>query len=622
MKQNTKKNNKIQGNTKEVRGWKPRLLPLQFVLIVLPLILYFYPSNSGYSIYPWNTEDDSYLDIFLQGKMIAFMIVAGIMLVLLVMRLVKMNAQDRKSFLVTFSPLLAYLFFVVLSTVCSKNFMVSLTGAMEQKEPAGVLIGYVVVALYTFLVIETKNDLDQIIEAACIGSIIMAVLGVLQAVGLDPFATESGQMLFAREYVSNYGLLSLTFPKGQAYGTLHNPNYVGSYVPMYVPLLLAGTLVFKSWWKKLISLFALLGLMIMLFASQSRTGLIAIMAAGIVMVVFLGKALVKRWYLVIPGVTFLVMSFLLLDTYRDNLLTNRLKAMIQIEKSQDALHAIDTTGNGVRVSYKDTEFTVMMAISGNDFAYLAKEGEESKEITYNEDKTYGYFSLNDGEQIAIQTAIFEDVYAFGLYLDNRNYYFTNQSVVGNYKYINEYGRVDECVMADNVFPGYEAVASGRGYAWGRSIPLLWKHFFIGSGPDTFAITFPQNDYVARYKSGFGNTIFTRPHNLYLQMGVQTGTLSLVAFLAFYLSYALGCCKRYWFRKISTPMEWLGLGIFLGTVGFMVAGMANDSLLVVTPMFYTLLGTGMAINHKLCPLPKKEKKSKNIEAREDEQKGLE
>ena len=208
--------------------------------------------------------------------------------------------------------------------------------------------------------------------------------------------------------------------------------------------------------------------------------------------------------------------------------------------------------------------------------------------------------------------MFQDLYAFGLELDAKKYYFTNQVVVGNYKYINDYYRVDECIMADNVLQGYEAVASGRGYSFGRSIPLLLKYFFVGSGPDTFAITFPQNDYVARHKSGFGNIIFTRPHNFYLQMGVQTGTMSLILFLAFYFIYFGGCCRRYFFRKFTKLEEWIGLSIFLATIGFMVAGFANDSLIVVSPMFYVLLGVGVAVNHKLCVVEKSKKEKEGLE----------
>ena len=127
---------------------------------------------------------------------------------------------------------------------------------------------------------------------------------------------------------------------------------------------------------------------------------------------------------------------------------------------------------------------------------------------------------------------------------------------------------------------------------------------VGSGPDTFAITFPQNDYVARHKVGCSNIIYTRPHNFYVQMGVQTGTMSLLVFLVFYGIYFGSCCRRYFFRTFTKVEEWFGFAIFLATIGFMAVGFANDSLIVVSPMFYVLFGAGIAVNQKICFVTKK------------------
>lgn len=591
---------------KQELSWK--LLPLQFILVALPLILYLYQGSSGYAVYDWNSIDDTYLDVFLHGKMVAFMIVAAVTLVLFINKLVKLDREARKQTLFHFLPLLVYFGFVVISTIFSKNISYSFFGSMDAKEPFGVLAGYVVVALYAYVAVDTMEDITQLTGAAVIGSACMAVIGVLQAIGKDPLATEGLQRIFAgSDFVDTYGTLQLTFPVGMAYGTLFNPNYVGTYVAMYVPLLLVGLVMYKQIWKKAVCGVSLAGLLVMLFASQSRTGLIAVGAVAVVTLIFLGRAIWKRWYLVLSGIVVVAAVFFVVDMQRDFLLTNRLVEMFVMTPSEDPVQGVDTTGNGVRVAYKDTEYTVKMAVSGTDFAYAAFEGEEQKTVTYNEDRTYGYFTLNNGDEIVIQTANYENCYAFGLKINDRDFYFTNQVEKGNYKYINTLlGRLDECTMPANVFPGYEAVASGRGYVWGRTIPLLWKHLLIGSGPDTFAITFPQNDYVARYRGGFDNTIFTRPHNFYLQMGVQTGVCSLVAFLVFYGMYFAGSCKRYCFGKFQKTEEWAGFALFLGTIGFMAAGLANDSLIVVTPVFYLLLGAGMAVNEKLCPAEKKVK----------------
>lgn len=611
-------------NSKKInkkRRWE--LLPLQITIMLLPLMLYLYLGRSGYSIYAWNALNDTYLDVFLHGKMVVFQVVSVVVFGLSVYKLIKLNAEKRKRLIARFIPLFAYLGFVILSTICSTNMKFSFLGSMDAKEPFGVLAGYVLVAFYAYAIVDELSDLLQLMTAAVIGAFVMAVLGVLQAIGKDPLAVETVQRLFVNsDFMNMYGPLQLTFKAGHAYGTLYNPNYVGTYVAMYVPLLTIGLIFFKQVFRKVICGISVIGLLIMLFASQSRTGLIALAAVLLMLLVFAGRGMWKYWYLVIPGITLVVMVFSLVNTYNDNLLVNRLLAMFNVHKSEANVQGVDTTGDGVRVLYKDTEYKVMMQVSGSGYKYLAFEGEEQKKITYGTDGMDCSFALNNGDEIVIQTALFDELLAFGLDVNGMDFYFTNQSGDGNYKYINEVGRLDECIIPKNVLPGYEGVASGRGYVWGRTIPLLLDHIVIGSGPDTFTITFPQNDYVARNQSGFNNIIFTRPHNFYLQMGVQTGVLSLAAFLFFYLAYFVGSCRRYFLGKFNSAEEWMGFAIFLSTIGFIASGLANDSLIVVTPIFYVLIGMGMAINHKLCHVVKKEKKQKKTEEKKNSREGLE
>ena len=601
------KQNKNRKGQERLFQWNRNLLPLQVILAVLPLILYVKIGYSGFSEYPWNSKEDIYLDVFLHGKMVVFLLVALAMLSLVIYKLRQMDNQSRKAALRRFIPLVVYVGGVLLSALCSKNLSYSFLGSMDAKEPVTVLLGYIITVFYAYLVVDSAEDIRCLIGASVAGSVCMAVIGMLQAIGKDPLLLEGVQRLYAgNSFVDTYGLLQLMFPKGMAYCTLFNPNYVGTYVAIYVPLLLLGVFLFPTAWKKVVSGLACLGVLIMLFASQSRTGLLSVAAIVGVLVVFCGRRLRKRWYIILPGLTVVLVAFFCVDAKRDFLLTNRLKEMFVIRASEDPVQGVDTTGNGVRVWYKDTEFKVMMPVLENSFSYEAFEGEDQKQITYNEDSSYGYFTLNNGDEIAIQTAVYEEKYAFGLKINNRDFYFTNQLVPGDYKYINELGRLDECIIPANVFPGYETVGSGRGYVWGRSIPLLLNNLVIGSGPDTFALEFPQNDYVARYRCGFDNTIFTRPHNFYLQMGLQTGVLSLMAFLVFYGTYFVGSCRRYFGRDMLSTEEWIGFALFLSTLGFMAAGFANDSLIVVTPVFYVLLGTGMAVNQKLCSRHTKEK----------------
>jgi hypothetical protein len=43
------------------------------------------------------------------------------------------------------------------------------------------------------------------------------------------------------------------------------------------------------------------------------------------------------------------------------------------------------------------------------------------------------------------------------------------------------------------------------------------------------------------------------------------------------------------------MEFAGVGIFLGVMGFVFTGLVDDSSVSTMPVFYGLLGTGIAIN---------------------------
>ena len=149
--------------------------------------------------------------------------------------------KERKRSLCVFLPLFIYAIFVILSTVNSANIEYSLYGAIGQQEPLFVLLGYVIVALYAYLVINTLDDVKQMTNAALCGAFVMTVIGVLQAIGKDPLTLEAVQRFFVD--VEKYGVLELTFPVGQAYGTLYNPNYVGSYVALYFPLMVVGFLI-------------------------------------------------------------------------------------------------------------------------------------------------------------------------------------------------------------------------------------------------------------------------------------------------------------------------------------------------------------------------------------------
>ena len=150
------------------------------------------------------------------------------------------------------------------------------------------------------------------------------------------------------------------------------------------------------------------------------------------------------------------------------------------------------------------------------------------------------------------------------------------------------------------FEGKEKIGSSRGYIWSRTFPLLKNCLITGYGPDTFTYIFPQNDYLAKYYSyedfheGFYITV-DKPHNLYIQIFYNSGLIALIAFLAIVVFYLVDCFRLYALRREYRTEQIMGAAVMLGIVGYLAAGLFNDSVVHVAPIFWILLGTGAALN---------------------------
>lgn len=163
------------------------------------------------------------------------------------------------------------------------------------------------------------------------------------------------------------------------------------------------------------------------------------------------------------------------------------------------------------------------------------------------------------------------------------------------------------------FKGRERFASGRGYIWSRTIPMLKKAILVGYGPDTFVAHFPHFDCVERMKHwGTMQIIMEKPHNMFLQIGVNSGVISLFVVILFFLGYVLNCFQLYWNCSFNSLSKIFGFAVFIGFLAYCAAGFFNDSLNSVAPVFWSLLGTGLACNRLNLPIEKDEKDEKEID----------
>ena len=165
-----------------------------------------------------------------------------------------------------------------------------------------------------------------------------------------------------------------------------------------------------------------------------------------------------------------------------------------------------------------------------------------------------------------------------------------------YLYTNYYGRPTKLYTSETFdSPVFDLLGgfSGRGYIWSKSIPILKDTLILGSGPDTYSFMFPQYDYVSLIQNGWEKMLITKPHSMYLQTGIQTGVLSLIAYLIFNGWYVIRSMKLYFKKKLDTFTEQCGAAIFVAVISFLIAGLVNDSTVGTSIVYWTLLGIGFA-----------------------------
>ena len=123
--------------------------------------------------------------------------------------------------------------------------------------------------------------------------------------------------------------------------------------------------------------------------------------------------------------------------------------------------------------------------------------------------------------------------------------------------------------------------------------------FIGSGANTFALEYPQEDYIYNFYVNTPTTLDVKAHSWYLMQWVENGLPAMILFIAFYLCYLIKSIKLYRRFDMKKEMHWISLGIFSALLTYMIVALANDSTVCTASVYWVLLGLGIAVNRSLA-----------------------
>ena len=122
----------------------------------------------------------------------------------------------------------------------------------------------------------------------------------------------------------------------------------------------------------------------------------------------------------------------------------------------------------------------------------------------------------------------------------------------------------------------------RMFLWKRTIPLIFNYPILGSGPDTFCLQF-MSKYTMDVLSIGPYSINDTAGNIYLTMLVNIGIVGLLCYLRIFYLLLRKLYKSSIYYKI----------LFLTIVCYLIQSCFNLSVVIVTPIFWTIVGICIA-----------------------------
>lgn len=594
--------------------------PIALVLGIIPLIVRMavvHLDATNVDLYGVTTQTD----LFSQKKAFYLLIFSIILVILGIVFFKKIFEKKDKIINLILIASGVFILFTILSAVFSKYNQAAFWGAYDRAEGLITIICYMILFIYSIYTFKKTDNYKYLVVPIIILVIINSFLGIFQYFGHDLIKTELGKtIVIPSKYRTPNMELSLLYEAGKLYGTLFHYNYVGSFVAICLPILLCAIAYEYDVAYKLSLMASVLLSVWLLLGSTSRAGLIGVSMSIVFAIIIFWKLVLKKWkpilitiislLIICIGLNFVTkgsifnrLPYLVSDittifndtsdfNYKDHIPVKDIKTLdktIEIIFQNDSLKI--ALGDG-QYTFKNSKDEVIEFDRNKNILTTANEA--FKNVSFSFGKLSDKSTRSDGLLMSIDG---KETFMFKLQDDN------------------SLQLIDPSTQKDIIledpeaigFKGKEKLGSARGYIWSRSLPLLKENLILGSGPDSFIYRFPQNDLLGKYYAYEDpNTTVDKPHNLYLQIALNEGLIALIAFLAIIIIYIVDSLKLYAFKNEYDKSQIIGIGTFLGVIGYLFAGIFNDSVVSVAPVFWIVLGVGVAINY----LNRKELKKEN------------
>jgi O-antigen ligase len=593
-----------------------QMLPVFFFTAIIIMITRMHSYERPMDQFFWSVGESKLTDFFSYYKMVAILICAAAVLIFLLYRIFIQAFYIKRSF--AYIPMIVYSVFVLLSYSFSDYKLFALWGWNDRFEGTLVLLSYMILLFFVINTVNSEKNVRWLVYVLAAVSTLLGLLGLTQALDKDFFQTTIGKKLITPSWFwDQVDNLNFTFQNKEIYQTVYNINYVSFYLTLLLPLF--GLLFIHSvmrgkdepLYKKLLwgALFALT--LYNLIGSASSGGLMGMAFVVVIALIVLNRNILlwKKPVIILLLVTVAISGISYqrwateLSAAVDGVLGVQAESRIEKNKVYHKLDYIETVKNDIIVCYNGEEL-VFSTYPDDPAAITISDSKENLIGLEPVENNKNTFRINDKrfDWITVRPAVDENEnhYVF-IRTDEQDWPFIVADT--GVKYLTGTKKLVDLVKVPAVgWEDNQSFGTGRGYIWSRTIPMLKETVVLGHGADTYCIYYPHHDYVGKYNSGaFSskmNVVVDKPHNMYFGYMIGTGIISVVVLLVLWGIYIVQSFAIYRRKSYSDFLSFAGAGIFLGILGFLVSALVNDSTVSVMPMFYGLLGTGIAINTML------------------------
>ncbi len=473
--------------------------------------------------------------------------------------------------------LIAFAAAVILSFIFSEYKNVAWFGYIDRYEGTLSWLSYCMAAYAVHSFANSKEHNTTLIKGIVLSAGVVGIIGAFQFFKMDFFKTEFAKKLMLGGLYKQVGnTLNFTFPEGTSYTTLYNPNYVGSFVAVTLPLVFYMLKEAKNnIWRVLYGVIGV-SLLISLIGSRSTSGLVAVVIIILIYAILLSIR-IKTSKVVKIGVPIVLVAVILISlslpiTQKQ---VSKIKAAFTEDPNTNHFKSVEVNGKDVIIT-TDTNQSFTISPKGDVIEVKDQDGNILPTEFRENDCLVRLVGLNSGSYVNLfyDTRDVNIVYFYDKTSYNRIKfdYFPQLNSFSILKRPLQNNTQNNTQYSTYLFTN-NYLFNNRGYIWNRSLYKIINRMAIGYGADTFAIIYPQIDLLDKWEVMKDHHIIVdKVHNTYLQSLINFGLIGLISFLS--IVY-LGVVKNKWVIRLSI-------------LGFLVIGIINDSIISVSLIVFVLV----------------------------------